>query len=78
MHPEDLRRWAEDRRAAELREHAAVRDLGPVSSANAGLELIQLAAYLHGWPLPIDPQDDAEDARVREDWHRLRLRWRSG
>jgi hypothetical protein len=75
MRPEDIRRWAEDRKAAELREHAALL-VGPCLSATAGLDLILLASQLHGWPLPIEPADAAEDERVWRDWDRLRAAFR--
>lgn len=73
MRPEDLRRWVEDQRAAAVRERAAVRAGGfspdPIA---AGLDLIDLAADLHGWPIPEDPVTRREDELARERWVRLR------
>jgi len=73
MPSQDLRRWAENQRAAAERERSAVRDRGfspdPIS---AGFELIDLAAELYGWPVPEDPVTRREDELARERWVRLR------
>ena len=73
MRSEDLRRWAENQRAAAERERAAVRERGfspdPIA---AGLDLIDLAAELYGWPVPEDAVTQREDELVRERWVRLR------
>lgn len=71
--PEELKRWVENQRAAAERERqqalggSFVRD--PV---RAGLDLIALAARLHGWPIPEDPVRQREDELARERWSRLR------
>lgn len=73
MRPEDLRRWVGDQRAAAERERAAVRVGGfSTDPIAAGLDLIDLAAELYGWPIPEDPVTRREDELVRERWVRLR------
>lgn len=71
--PEDLRRWVEDKRAAEERERAEVRGgsfaRDPVRAA---LDLIAIAGRLHGWPIPPDLVRQREDEVARERWARLR------
>lgn len=73
MPREDLRRWVEDQRAAAERERASARQRGfSGDPIRAGLELIDLAAELHGWPIPEDPVTLREDELARERWVRLR------
>lgn len=71
--PEDLRRWVEDKRAAEVRERQEARGgsftRDPVRAA---LDLIAIAGRLHGWPIPPDPVRQREDELARERWNRLR------
>ncbi len=72
--PDDVRRWAENRRIANVVE---VRDLiehwgEPQRSVQAAFELLNLWGALHGWPPPEDPIDRREDAVVRERFARLR------
>lgn len=73
MHPEDLRRWVADQRAAAERERAEVREEGfSPDPIGAGFDLIELAAELYGWPVPEDSVTQREDELVRERWVRLR------
>lgn len=71
--PENLRRWVEDKRAAEVREREAARGgsfaRDPVRAA---LDLIAIAGRLHGWPIPPDAVRRREDEIARERWSRLR------
>jgi hypothetical protein len=71
--PEDLRRWVEDKRAAEAREREAVRGSSFARDPiRAALDLIAIAGRLHGWPIPPDPVRQREDELARERWARLR------
>ena len=75
--PEDVRRWAENRRIANALE---VRDLleywgEPERSVQAAFELMNLWGRLHGWPPPESSLDRREDAVVRERFARLRRRF---
>lgn len=71
--PEDLRRWVEDKRAAEAREHEAARG-GSLARdpVRAALDLIAIAGRLYGWPIPPDAVRQREDELARERWARLR------
>ena len=70
---EDLRRWAENHRAAVEREREEIRGGAYVDDPiKAGLGLIALAVRLHGWPVPVDPVRQREDEAAREAWDRLR------
>lgn len=77
MEPEDLRRWVASRRAAEEREKEELRRIGPrpEEAIRGALGLVDLAGYLHGWPLPEDPVTVREDAEVREIWARVRAHY---
>lgn len=69
----DLRRWVDNWRAAADREREEARRSGYVDDPiAAGLDLIALASYLHGWPIPKDPFQDREDEAEQEAWSRLR------
>jgi hypothetical protein len=71
--PEDLRRWVEDKRAAEAREREAARGSSFARDPiRAALDLIAIAGRLHGWPIPPDPVRQREDDLARERWARLR------
>jgi hypothetical protein len=77
--PEEIRRWILSRRAAEERELDTVPATRRDSNASlrAALSLIALARARHGWPLPAEPHDEAEDLRAYERWARLRRLVRS-
>jgi hypothetical protein len=74
MHPEDLLRWVESRRAAEQREKLEARQAGPDTSGaiRSALALVALTRHLHGWPVPEDPVTLRQDAQVRRQWDRVR------
>lgn len=72
--PEDVRRWAENRRIANVLE---VRDLmahwgEPERAVQAHFELLNLWAELHGWPPPESPVDRRDNLVVWERFARLR------
>jgi len=72
--PEDVRRWAENRRIANAIE---VRELlqhwgEPERSVQAFFELTNLWAALHGWPPPESPVDRRDNLMVWERFARLR------
>jgi hypothetical protein len=62
------------RRAAAAREveAAGMERRSPSAALRAALSLVQVAGACHGWPLSVDPRDDAEDLRAYERWARLR------
>lgn len=69
----ELRRWLAERRATEQREHDDQRRAVLASSAlQRALALIDVMACVHGWPLPQDDQDRAEDLAAYTHWARLR------
>jgi len=71
--PEDLRRWVEDRRAAEEREQQAARQGGFARDpVRAALDLMAIAGRMHGWPIPEDVVRRREDELARDRWDRLR------
>jgi hypothetical protein len=76
---DELRRWVRSRRAAEERElyEARATRREPGASLRAALSLIALARARHGWPLPADPHDEAQDLLAYQRWARLRRRARS-
>jgi hypothetical protein len=76
--PDDVRRWAENRRIANAAE---VRDLRTTwNSAErsfwAARELLALFASVNGWPPPADPRREREAAAVRDRFLTLRVRLR--
>ena len=72
--PADVKRWAENRRIANLLE---VRELAttwgiPARSIAAAIELSTLWESLHGWPPPACPADQREDLVAWDRFARLR------
>lgn len=74
MRPADIRDWVARRRFAAEREveERAARVPPPEVAFRRGLEMIELAARLHGWPIPEDELDAAQDRAGYERWRRLR------
>jgi hypothetical protein len=69
-----LRRWVQDKRAAEARERLEARSAPPSGEAIAqALALVALYGRLHGWPAPEDEVTRREDAGLHERWRRLRI-----
>ena len=71
---EEMRRWIDSRRAAERRERLehAVSAVDSAASFEGAVDLIRLAARLHGWPLPEDEPRRRETELARDRWMRLR------
>jgi hypothetical protein len=70
---DNLRRWVEDQRAGEERERQEAREKGLASnSIAAAFDLIDLAARLHGWPIPEDPVRRRDVELARDRWDRVR------
>jgi hypothetical protein len=72
--PEDVRRWAENRRIGNALE---VRDLRttwntPERSFWATNALLGLFASINGWPPPANPRREREAAAVRDRFLTLR------
>jgi len=73
-----LRRWIEDKRAAEARERSDAHT-DPPSGRDAiaqVLALISLYGRLHGWPPAEDEVSRREAAQMYDCWHRLRVAFR--
>jgi hypothetical protein len=78
-HPDDVRRWAVNRRianAVEVRELRTTWNTTDRSFA-AALQLLALYAAVNGWPPPDDPVGRRETAAVRDRFVRLRNRLRT-
>jgi hypothetical protein len=76
MVPAELRRWVLSRRAAaeEERRLAQAEQPSADEAFDRALDLIALAADLHGWPLPEDATSLAQDHAAYERWSKLRRR----
>jgi hypothetical protein len=76
MSAAELRRWALTRRAAAREEAllACAERPTPEDAMERALELIALAADLHGWPLPEDATSQHEDRIAYKRWAKLRQR----
>jgi hypothetical protein len=74
MRAEDVRRWAEQRRAAEEAGRAADdgRPVDPHVSWRQALSLIALIGRSVGWPVPPDEVRRREDEQAASAWQRLR------
>jgi hypothetical protein len=72
MRHEDIRRWADNWRAAAERERLDLQEAPPKDAFLLALSLISLTAALHGWPVPESERDRLEDLRAYDDWARLR------
>jgi hypothetical protein len=72
----DLRRWIGARRAGARWEQAERRDRvpAPADAVAAGLDLIDFAAEVTGWPIPDDARQRADAEATRRIWRRLRER----
>lgn len=72
----ELIRWVAGRRTAEARERDEWRSES-ISSAESfarAMSLVEFAAARHGWPLPVGPDDEAEDLAFHIIWARIRRR----
>ena len=75
----DIRRWAENHRAAAARELREVRPLSPSDAFASAMALLEFDERLNGSPFERnDPVTAREDAAMYEAWTKLRARWRHG
>lgn len=74
----DLRRWLENWKAVEEveREETARERISPADAVARGFELVNVAARIHGWPLPADEADRRDEELARERWTTLKRRLR--
>jgi hypothetical protein len=79
VNPADIRRWAENHRAAAARELAESRPLSPARAYASAMALLEFDERLNGSPFErIDPVTAREDAEMYEAWAKLRARWPHG
>jgi hypothetical protein len=79
VNPADIRRWAENHRAAATRELATVQPLSPADAFASAMALLKFDERLNGSPFDrVDPVTDREDAAMYDAWAKLRARWRHG
>ncbi len=79
MNRDDIRRWAENHRAAAARELAELQPLSPEESFASAMALLEFDERLNGSPFERrDPVTEREDAAMYEAWAKLRARWRNG
>lgn len=79
VNPVDIRRWAENHRAAAARELAELRPLPPDQAFAAAMALLEFDEQLNGSPFDRDdPVTVREDAEMYEAWAKLRARWGHG
>jgi hypothetical protein len=79
MDPHDIRRWVENHRAAAARELAEPRRMTTAEAFDAALALLAWDEQCNGSPLQrVDPVTEREDAKMWEDWSKLRARWNRG
>jgi hypothetical protein len=80
MRRDDIRKWAENQRAASARELAEIRNR-PMSTAEAfaaAMALLTFDERLNGSPFERpDPVTEREDREMWEAWATLRKRWRN-
>ena len=76
----DLRRWVDDWKAVEAveRDEAAREKISASKAVAEALELLNFAARLHGWPLPVDEIDRRDVELARERWVALKTRLGGG
>ena len=79
MDPEDIRRWAENHRAAAARELAEPRRMTAGEAFDAALALLAWDERCNGSPFNrADPVTTQEDEKMWDDWSKLRARWNRG
>jgi hypothetical protein len=79
MDARDIRRWAENHRAAAARELAEPRRMTPAQAFDAALALLAWDEHCNGSPFNRpDPVTAREDAKMWDDWSKLRARWNRG
>lgn len=76
MNHADIRKRAENHRAAAAREAAEARPLSPDDAFTAALSLLALDEAQNGSPFERDdPVTAHEDAEMWDAWTKLRARW---
>lgn len=81
MNADDIRRWADNHRAAAARERIATRErpLTPQEAFTAALALLVFDEEQNGSPFQRhDPVSLREDEDARAAWAQLRARWKHG
>ena len=81
MDPNDIRKWAENHRAAQAREAAELRGrpMPPSEAFAAALDLLVFDEQMNGSPFErYDPVSEREDREMWETWAKLRERWGHG
>lgn len=79
MNGGDLRRWVADHRAAADRERRAIHHhrLTAAEAFASALALLRYDEGQNGSPFQrVDPVSISEDDQLRDNWARLRARWR--
>ena len=81
MDPNDIRKWAENHRAAAAREVAEMRNrpLSSEESFASAMALLNFDELMNGDPFARrDPVTEREDREMYEAWAKLRRRWPRG
>ena len=75
MNPDDIRRWAENQRAAQQKEaeYARQHPLSAQESFALAMELLRFDEQMNGDPFArYDPVSEREDREMWEAWAKLR------
>ena len=79
MDPRDIRRWADNHRAAAAREIAEPRRMTAQEAFDALLSLLALDESCNGNPFSRnDPVTAREDSEMWDHWAKLRANWHHG
>ena len=79
MDPAEIRRWIENQRAAAARELAEPRRMTSAEAYEAALALLAFDEQCNGSPFNrVDAVTEREDAKMRDDWAKLRASWPRG
>ena len=79
MDPRDIRRWAENHRAAAERELSDPKRMTAAEAFDAALSLLAWDEQCNGSPFNrADAVTEREDAKMWDDWSKLRERWNRG
>lgn len=79
MDPAEIRRWIENHRAAAARELAEPRRMTAAEAYDVALALLAFDEQCNGSPFTReDPVTAREDAKMWDDWKKLRASWGRG
>jgi hypothetical protein len=79
MDPREIRRWIENHRAAAARELAEPRRMTAAEAFASALALLAFDEMCNGSPFNrVDAVTAREDAKMWDDWARLRSKWGRG